>query len=75
MEHRHIWEQAHGPIPEQFEVHHLNGNRKDNRLENLMAMSKKDHHTQHTVYEVHIAALEDRIRTLETRIRELEGTM
>lgn len=65
MEHRRVWEQANGPIPEGFEVHHLNGDPSDNRIENLMAMSKKDHHTQHKVYEVHIAALEARIRELE----------
>jgi len=35
LEHRLIWEQAHGPIPEGCTIHHRNGNRLDNRLCNL----------------------------------------
>lgn len=33
--HRRIWTRAHGPIPKGFYVDHINGNRRDNRLENL----------------------------------------
>ena len=34
-EHRRIWETVHGPIPEGYEVLHINGDRYDNRIENL----------------------------------------
>lgn len=33
--HRWIWEQLMGPIPEKWEIDHINGIRTDNRLENL----------------------------------------
>lgn len=33
--HRWIWEQIFGPIPENWEIDHINGKRTDNRLNNL----------------------------------------
>ena len=42
-EHRVIYEAANGPIPEGYVVHHTNGDRSDNRLENLEAMSRAEH--------------------------------
>lgn len=66
-EHRQIVEERDGSIPDGWHVHHLNGIRSDNRSENLIAMSKSDHHKNHH------APWEERIRALEARIRELEG--
>ena len=43
FEHRLIWENEHGEIPKGFIIHHLNGIRDDNRIENLAAMSRKRH--------------------------------
>lgn len=33
--HRVIWELANGPIPEGMDIDHINGDRSDNRLQNL----------------------------------------
>lgn len=33
--HRWIWEQVYGPIPDNWQIDHINGVRTDNRLENL----------------------------------------
>ncbi len=68
LEHRVLWERAYGPLPKWHIIHHLNGVKADNRLENLAAMSRADHHTKHA------EPYEARIRALEARIRELEGT-
>ena len=35
LEHRIVWEKAYGPIPDGMHIHHKNGVRDDNRLENL----------------------------------------
>ena len=66
-EHRYVWQQANGPIPKGHLIHHINGVKSDNRLENLACVSKQDHNTQ-TVRAIY----QRRIRELESRISELE---
>lgn len=34
-QHRVVWEEAYGPLTDGQNIHHKNGNRADNRLENL----------------------------------------
>lgn len=41
--HRKIWEDKFGKIPEGFIIHHKNGNKRDNRIENLEMISHKEH--------------------------------
>lgn len=50
--HRKIWIQVNGPIPvdaqgRTFEIHHINGDHFDNRLENLQCLSIMDHYKVH----------------------------
>lgn len=48
LEHRVIMEEALGfKISNEFVVHHINGNKKDNRLENLAVMTHKAHNILH----------------------------
>ena len=46
-EHRLVWEKAHGPIPEGYIVHHKNGDKFDNRLENLEILTHAEHSRHH----------------------------
>jgi len=46
-EHRLIWEEAHGPIPAGFQIHHINHDRADNRLENLECVDTVTHKRLH----------------------------
>lgn len=49
-EHRYVWWKYHKndpPLEYGDVIHHINGNHKDNRIENLVRLSAKDHRTIH----------------------------
>ena len=46
-EHVLVWERAHGPKPQGCEIHHIDGNGKNNALENLVCLTKSEHKTLH----------------------------
>ena len=44
LEHIVVWEKANSkPLPKGWIIHHLNGIKDDNRIENLVAMPRKQH--------------------------------
>lgn len=45
--HRAVWTMTYGPIPKGYIVHHRNGNKGDNRLENLELMTFSEHSRLH----------------------------
>jgi len=45
--HRLIWAEANGPIPDGYVVHHINHDKRDNRLENLQLMTHQEHSAHH----------------------------
>jgi len=57
-------------------VHHLNGNKKDNRIENLKLMNGNDHLDRHRgkPYIHRIQDLERTVKVLEARIKILESS-
>lgn len=47
MLHRAVWAAENGPIPKGFDVHHLDGDKRNWQLDNLLAISRRDHHALH----------------------------
>lgn len=45
--HQEIWKDAHGPIPDGYEVHHKDHNPLNNALDNLDLLSRQDHWQHH----------------------------
>lgn len=41
--HRDVWEFYNGTIPDGWDIHHINENKKDNRIENLECLPKAEH--------------------------------
>ena len=45
--HRAVWEYHNGKIPDGFHIHHKDGNRSNNQIENLEMLSRSDHLSFH----------------------------
>lgn len=52
MLHRQIYLDHFGPIPDGYDVHHVDGNPLNNVPSNLMALSKEDHRRHHAMLNV-----------------------
>ena len=46
--HRFVWEYHNGKIPDGEHIHHINGNKSDNTIENLGIMDGREHISYHT---------------------------
>jgi len=46
-EHRLIWEKKYGKIPKGHQIHHINGDKSDNRIENLQMLYIIEHTQLH----------------------------
>lgn len=45
--HRDMWEHHNGKIPEGYDIHHINENKHDNRIENFECINKAEHTKLH----------------------------
>lgn len=47
LQHRRVWFDANGAIPEGWVIHHVNGIKTDNRVENLELCDRSSHMKEH----------------------------
>ena len=45
--HVYIWEKTNGSVPKGFDIHHKDGNKKNNDISNLTLLSRSEHKTLH----------------------------
>ncbi len=43
-----VWEAANGPKPDGYQIHHVNGDKQDNRLDNLILVDSVTHKRIHS---------------------------
>lgn len=74
-EHRLVMARSLGRLLQPWEiVHHINGIREDNRLENLQLIQEMQH-KQLTIIETHVKHLEKRIAALEKENKDLKAKL
>lgn len=49
LEHRIVWEAEHGPIPPGMVIHHRDGNKLNNTIDNLEMMTNAEHMRHHAI--------------------------
>ena len=72
-EHQVVWERTQGiPLPEGWVVHHMNGNKGDNRPENLKGMTRGAHINLGSLYIERIRELEEENKMLKLNCYQKE---
>lgn len=72
-EHRMVWYDAYGEIPEGFIIHHKNGVKHDNRLNNFELIPAFTHKKKHREWLMEKRELLKTVRQLKAHIKKLEN--
>ena len=82
LEHVVVWQEHHGELPPGWHIHHINGIKDDNRVENLRAMPSREHMRYLAMqqeelrrHEIENQALRARVAYLEAQLAERGGVL
>jgi len=71
--HREIYKEIFGSIPSGHHIHHKDGNRLNNSLENLECISASDHLSLHRKYEASVGKLDYLVKGTKIALKTAEG--
>jgi hypothetical protein len=67
-QHVYIWQQTHqATVDSEDVIHHINGDKSDNRVENLQIMTRADHTRLHTIGKSHSLSDEHKLKISKAR--------
>ena len=72
--HRYVWEFHNGPIPNGFEIHHIDEDVSNNQIENLRILKKGEHSSLHSSSEQKRKRMSDLGKRYQKRTAEWHGS-
>ena len=72
--HRSVWEENNGPIPKGMHIHHIDGDRANNKLGNLALLSSSGHSREHYKDEKRRAIGRRVIKSIQAKAAEWHGS-
>lgn len=68
--HRKVWECYNGPIPEGYDIHHKDGDKSNNNIDNLELLSHSEHAKHHNPLKQVVVLSEEEIRIKKEETRQ-----
>jgi len=70
--HRWVWMNLKGEIPNGLDVHHIDGNKDNNKIDNLQLITRSEHQRKHWEQGDHDHEMQIRIETLRKYRKKLK---
>lgn len=70
--HRWVWMNVNGEIPQNLDIHHIDGNKDNNEIQNLELITRSEHQKKHWNQGDHDHEMTKRIQVLEKVRKKLK---
>lgn len=75
LEHRQVWWENTGEDPTGYDIHHINGDKKDNRFENLEKLTRSEHMLKHSSTEMITLKCDNCGNEFERKLRDYKRSV